>query len=107
MLRGLAGGRVIVALEGGYNLRSIARSMEAVVRVLLGGAPPEKPRDEGRERCEVLSAGVHNTLRGVLATHAAFWPCLALFRSRCQLRSVTISYYQSLCFASPSSAAGR
>ncbi|KAJ1493209.1 hypothetical protein T484DRAFT_1610676 [Baffinella frigidus] len=36
MLRGLAGGRMVVALEGGYNLRSISRSMEAVVRVLLG-----------------------------------------------------------------------
>ncbi|EKX43986.1 hypothetical protein GUITHDRAFT_157988 [Guillardia theta CCMP2712] len=28
MLRGLAGGKVVVALEGGYNLRSIANSME-------------------------------------------------------------------------------
>ena len=42
LLRGLAGGRVIVALEGGYNLRSISSSMEAVLRVLLGEAPTEK-----------------------------------------------------------------
>ena len=35
-LRGLAGGRMVVALEGGYCLRAISRSMEAVVRVLLG-----------------------------------------------------------------------
>ena len=40
MLKTLAGGRVVVALEGGYNLRSISRSMEAVVRVLLGESPP-------------------------------------------------------------------
>ena len=33
-LRGLAGGKVVVALEGGYNLRSICRSMENVVRCL-------------------------------------------------------------------------
>ena len=34
MLRGLAGGKLVLALEGGYNLRSIARSMAACVRVL-------------------------------------------------------------------------
>ena len=36
----LAGGRVVVALEGGYNLKSISTSMEAVVRSLLGEPPP-------------------------------------------------------------------
>jgi histone deacetylase 6 len=36
----LAGGKLVVALEGGYNLRSIARSAAAVLRVLLGEAPP-------------------------------------------------------------------
>jgi hypothetical protein len=39
-LLSLAGGRVVVALEGGYNLASISNSMEAVLRVLLGEAPP-------------------------------------------------------------------
>lgn len=39
-LLALAGGRMAVVLEGGYNLRSISRSMEAVVRVMLGEAPP-------------------------------------------------------------------
>jgi histone deacetylase 6 len=39
-LLGLASGRVVAVLEGGYNLRSIARSVEAVVRVMLGQAPP-------------------------------------------------------------------
>jgi hypothetical protein len=39
-LLSLARGRVVVALEGGYNLASISRGMEAVVRVLLGEAPP-------------------------------------------------------------------
>eukprot|EP01138_Halocafeteria_seosinensis_P005430 gb/GECG01005551.1/.p1 GENE.gb/GECG01005551.1/~~gb/GECG01005551.1/.p1 ORF type:complete len:1042 (+),score=127.26 gb/GECG01005551.1/:1-3126(+) len=40
MLKSLAGGRVLVALEGGYNLRSISKSVEAVTKVLLGDAPP-------------------------------------------------------------------
>ncbi|HEY2796434.1 MAG TPA: histone deacetylase [Thermoanaerobaculia bacterium] len=42
-LLGLAGGRVVLALEGGYNLDAIARSAEASLRALLG-AP-----DDGRQ----------------------------------------------------------
>lgn len=40
MLRTLANGKIVVALEGGYNLQSISRSMEAVVKVLLGDPVP-------------------------------------------------------------------
>jgi len=36
----LAGGRLVLALEGGYNVRCIARSTEACLRVLLGASPP-------------------------------------------------------------------
>ncbi|KAJ2931488.1 hypothetical protein H1R20_g5629, partial [Candolleomyces eurysporus] len=43
MLSGLAGGKVVVALEGGYNLDSISKSALAVTRVLLGQAPDELP----------------------------------------------------------------
>lgn len=43
MLAGLAGGRLVVALEGGYNLDSIRNSALAVTQVLLGEAPPEMP----------------------------------------------------------------
>ncbi|KAG2345481.1 histone deacetylase clr3 [Suillus weaverae] len=43
MLSGLAGGNLVVALEGGYNLDSISNSSLAVARVLLGEAPPELP----------------------------------------------------------------
>ena len=63
MLRGLAGGRVVVALEGGYNLRSIARSMDAVVRVLLGEAPPPRSTDEEKDKCEIMPEAVQGTLR--------------------------------------------
>ncbi|KAJ6593976.1 histone deacetylase complex protein [Mycena capillaripes] len=41
MLGGLAGGRLVVALEGGYNLDSITKSALAVTEVILGGAPAE------------------------------------------------------------------
>ncbi|KAF8664383.1 hypothetical protein AX16_000754 [Volvariella volvacea WC 439] len=43
MLSGLAGGRLVVALEGGYNLDAICDSALAVTKVLLGEAPPELP----------------------------------------------------------------
>lgn len=59
MLSGLAGGRLVVALEvgslpfhatahqfvsqGGYNLDSIAKSALAVTRVILGEPPDELP----------------------------------------------------------------
>ena len=39
-LRNLAGGRVIVALEGGYNLNSISLSMAMCVKALLGDPMP-------------------------------------------------------------------
>ncbi|KAJ7783256.1 histone deacetylase complex protein [Mycena metata] len=41
MLGGLAGGRLVVALEGGYNLNSITLSALAVTEIILGGAPGE------------------------------------------------------------------
>ncbi|KAG6842184.1 hypothetical protein C0991_001677 [Blastosporella zonata] len=43
MLAGLAGGRLVVALEGGYNLDSISNSALAVTGVLLGEAPEQLP----------------------------------------------------------------
>ncbi|KAJ7287455.1 histone deacetylase complex protein [Mycena rebaudengoi] len=43
MLSGLAGGRLVVALEGGYNLDSITNSALAVTRILLGEPPEEMP----------------------------------------------------------------
>ncbi|KAL7419556.1 Histone deacetylase hda1 [Cryptotrichosporon argae] len=41
MLCALAGGKVVVALEGGYNLRAISDSSLAVAQVLLGETPEE------------------------------------------------------------------
>ncbi|CAM8971596.1 unnamed protein product [Rhodiola kirilowii] len=39
MLNALAGGKLLVILEGGYNLRSISSSATAVIKVLLGESP--------------------------------------------------------------------
>ncbi len=40
VLKTLAAGKMVVALEGGYSLKSIAVSSEAVLRILMGEAPP-------------------------------------------------------------------
>ncbi|KAJ3856228.1 histone deacetylase complex protein [Lentinula lateritia] len=43
MLSGLAGGRLVVALEGGYNLNATMKSALAVTKVILGEAPDPLP----------------------------------------------------------------
>jgi histone deacetylase 6 len=45
MLMRLAGGKIAVCLEGGYNLRSIARSALAVTRTLMLQPPERLPED--------------------------------------------------------------
>ncbi|KAG6820251.1 hypothetical protein H0H93_003415 [Arthromyces matolae] len=55
MLAGLAGGRLVVALEGGYNLNSISQSALAVTSVLLGEAPePLPPMVAGESATETI-----------------------------------------------------
>jgi len=43
MLMGLANGKVIIALEGGYKLDSISMAASACTSVLLGASPPALP----------------------------------------------------------------
>ncbi|TCD63038.1 Histone deacetylase hda1 [Steccherinum ochraceum] len=43
MLSSLAGGKMVVALEGGYNLDAISNSCLAVAKILVGEAPPVLP----------------------------------------------------------------
>ena len=71
-LCGLADGKVVVCLEGGYNLRSISKSVDAVGRVLLGERPP-------RLRGGPASVPSRVGIRAIKATIAALrphWPCL-------------------------------
>lgn len=68
-LCGLASGRVVLALEGGYDLDAIARSAAACLRVLLGEAPPPD------EAAEPAGAAVR-VLEAVLRAQRPFWPGL-------------------------------
>ena len=68
-IRSLAGGRSLLALEGGYNLEAISLSAAACLRVLLGDEPPV--RDFGPP-----SAEAHAVISSVLAAQGPFWPDL-------------------------------
>ncbi len=65
---GAARGRVVVALEGGYDLGGIARSSHAVMRVLLGETAAHPPADTSSRLPVLVSA-----YREALAPH---WPDL-------------------------------
>lgn len=58
----LAAGRLVLALEGGYNLNSISHSMEACVRVMLGDMPPplipQKPASSSKSQFLLLCVSV-------------------------------------------------
>uniref|UniRef100_A0A3Q3NQI5 Histone deacetylase n=1 Tax=Labrus bergylta TaxID=56723 RepID=A0A3Q3NQI5_9LABR len=63
LLMGLAGGRVVMALEGGHDLTAICDASEACVSALLG-EPQEKP-------CPKAFASLERVIE--IQTH---WPCL-------------------------------
>lgn len=65
----LANGRVVLALEGGYDLPAIAASAAACLRVLLGQVPDaEAPPGPNATADRVLAA--------VARTQRAWWPAL-------------------------------
>jgi histone deacetylase 6 len=66
-LRDLAGGRLVLALEGGYDLDAISRSAEACVRVLLGEAAP--PMSSASSRATRI-------LDAVVRAQKPYWPVL-------------------------------
>ena len=65
----LAGGKVVLALEGGYNLDAISAAAAAVTRVLLGDR--RAAHDPGPP-----NAVANRVIREALGTHRPFWPNL-------------------------------
>ncbi|XP_067833888.1 histone deacetylase 6 [Heptranchias perlo] len=72
LMLGLAGGRVVLALEGGYNLTSIAESMSMCTWTLLGDTPPQL------ERLKVPSASAMQSISNVITQHNKYWTSLRL-----------------------------
>ncbi|CAL1399898.1 unnamed protein product [Linum trigynum] len=68
MLSNISGGKLLVILEGGYNLRSISSSATAVIKVLLGENPSAEVADIAPSR-----AGLQ-TVMEVLKIQNDFWP---------------------------------
>jgi histone deacetylase 6 len=69
MLMSLAGGKVAVCLEGGYNLKAISRSAVAVAKTLMG-EPPE------RVGMPPINREALKVLHRVKEAHAPFWECM-------------------------------
>ncbi|XP_059616905.1 histone deacetylase 6 isoform X2 [Phlebotomus argentipes] len=70
-LSALANGRLIICLEGGYNVNSISYAMTMCSKALLGDPLP--PLDCcGRD----LSASCVETLRSVMSVQRKYWRCL-------------------------------
>lgn len=69
-LMSLARGRVVMALEGGYNLITIANCAEHCVRALLGDSLPELELERG----PLDSAAT--TLKDVVDYHHSYWPSM-------------------------------
>jgi acetoin utilization deacetylase AcuC-like enzyme len=52
-----AAGKLVLILEGGYDLQALARSVHACVEVLTGAAPPDGPRSvQPVQRAEIEAA---------------------------------------------------
>lgn len=65
----IAEGRVVLSLEGGYNLHAISAAAAACTAALLGdGAPPVDP--------EPPNAAAEHVLREVVKAQRPFWPVL-------------------------------
>ncbi|PGH21333.1 hypothetical protein AJ80_03384 [Polytolypa hystricis UAMH7299] len=69
MLMNLAGGKVAVCLEGGYNFKSISKSALAVTRTLMG-EPPDRLFASSASRAAV------STVRKVAMIQAEHWRCM-------------------------------
>lgn len=70
MLYTLTGGKLLVILEGGYNLRSISSSATSVIKVLLGEGPGYELGNIAPSR-----AGLQTVLE-VMKIQMNFWPSL-------------------------------
>uniref|UniRef100_A0A0L8I9Z6 histone deacetylase n=2 Tax=Octopus bimaculoides TaxID=37653 RepID=A0A0L8I9Z6_OCTBM len=81
-LMSLAGGKVVLVLEGGYDLPCICDASEKCVSALLGD---ELIPIREEELCRSCCKPAIETYEGTLNIQATHWPCLKRYQS-------TISY---------------
>lgn len=71
-LSALANGKIILALEGGYNINSIAYAMTMCTKALLGDPLPPLCASGNASPCSSAVASIKN----VLKVHRKYWPNL-------------------------------
>ena len=74
-LSSLANGRLILSLEGGYNVNSISYAMTMCTKALLGD--PLTPLESDMVPCPSAVSSICN----VLQTHKRYWPNLVFQKS--------------------------
>ncbi|KAJ8012914.1 hypothetical protein DPEC_G00047820 [Dallia pectoralis] len=72
-LMGLAGGRLVLALEGGHDLTAICDASEACVSALLGIELEPIPNEVMKQR---PNPNAVRSLEKVLEAHGKYWHCL-------------------------------
>uniref|UniRef100_A0A8D2NRW7 Histone deacetylase n=1 Tax=Zosterops lateralis melanops TaxID=1220523 RepID=A0A8D2NRW7_ZOSLA len=77
-LMGLAGGRVVLALEGGHDLTAICDASEACVSALLGNELDPLPEKVFQQRA---NANAVHSMEKVIEIHSKYWHSLQRFAS--------------------------
>lgn len=72
-LMSLADGRLVLALEGGYDLPSICDATELCIKALLGD---ELPPVKEEELCRAPCKPGQETLEETIKIQAKHWPCV-------------------------------
>ncbi|EJD76727.1 histone deacetylase 4 [Loa loa] len=75
-LMNYAGGRVVLALEGGYNLDTISDSAEECVKALCGGSPETTGKLSDKALNAFPKQSAQETIQKVIAIHKKHWPSL-------------------------------
>ncbi|PKK29446.1 histone deacetylase 4, transcript variant X6, partial [Columba livia] len=77
-LMGLAGGRVVLALEGGHDLTAICDASEACVSALLGNELDPLPEKVFQQRA---NANAVHSMEKVIEIHSKYWHSLQRYSS--------------------------
>ncbi|OAF68804.1 hypothetical protein A3Q56_03452 [Intoshia linei] len=89
-LSSLACGRVILVLEGGYNLQTIATCSENCVKSLLGHLPPPLNLQFP------IKFSAQKTIFKVMESQELYWNCLKQFKPKNKEKEDIINMFQDL-----------
>ncbi|XP_052810130.1 histone deacetylase 4-like isoform X2 [Mya arenaria] len=77
----LAGGKVVLALEGGYHMSAICDAAEMCMRALLG---QEIPPIRESELCKAPCKSAVETLENTIKIQSGHWGCIERYTGTCQ-----------------------